>query len=83
MQEHIMQFFAYEHLPPHLQEISKPFGDLAQAMVRPAGMQPDGTFLTNPLALPANEQRTLALTLLLQAKDAAVRARLAKDPPAT
>ena len=28
--EHIMQFFAYEHLPEHLQERSKPFAELAQ-----------------------------------------------------
>ena len=27
----ISQFFAYEHLPPHLQAVSKPFGDLANA----------------------------------------------------
>jgi len=27
---HIMQFFAYAHLPPHLREVSRPFGDLAE-----------------------------------------------------
>ena len=26
----LLQFFAYEHLPPMLQEVSKPFGELAQ-----------------------------------------------------
>lgn len=31
--EHILQFFAYEHLPPALQEISKPFCDLARSLV--------------------------------------------------
>ena len=28
--DHIEQFFAYAHLPAALQEVSKPFGDLAQ-----------------------------------------------------
>ena len=33
MTDRMMQFFAYSHLPPHLQEISKPFGDMAQQIV--------------------------------------------------
>jgi hypothetical protein len=65
MNEHIMQFFAYSHLPPHLQSVSKPFGDLAQTIV--------DTISRNP-------ERTVALRKLLEAKDAAVRAILAKDP---
>lgn len=60
--EHIEQFFAYAHLPPHLQEVSKPFSDLAQFV----------------LTLPRNPERTVALRKLLEAKDAAVRAKLAK-----
>lgn len=32
-QEFLMQFFAYQHLPEHLQKISKPFGDLAEWIV--------------------------------------------------
>ncbi len=28
----ILKFFAYEHLPPQLQEVSKPLGDLAREM---------------------------------------------------
>lgn len=60
--EHIAQFFAYEHLPPHLQAISKPFGDLAAFV----------------LTLPRNPERTVALRKLLEAKDAAVRAVVAK-----
>lgn len=28
----IIRFFAFEHLPPHLQEVSKPFSDLAHAI---------------------------------------------------
>lgn len=58
--EPIMQFFAHAHLPPHLAEVSKPFADLAQTL----------------LALPRNPERTVALRKLLEAKDAAVRARL-------
>lgn len=62
--DHIIQFFAYEHLPPHLQEISKPFGQLAATIVE---------------TLPRNPERTVALRKLLEAKDAAVRAKLAKE----
>jgi hypothetical protein len=64
MQDQIMQFFAHGHLPPHLAEVSKPFADLAQKIVD---------------ELPRNPERTVALRKLLEAKDAAVRARLAKD----
>lgn len=62
--EHIMQFFAYSHLPGHLQAVSAPFGALAQSLVK---------------ELPRNPERTVALRKLLEAKDAAVRALLAKD----
>ncbi len=65
MKEHIEQFFEYAHLPAHLQEVSKPFGDLAAKIVSD---------------LPRNPERTVALRKLLEAKDAAVRAKLAKDP---
>lgn len=59
--EHIMQFFTYEHLPPRLQEISKPFCQLAEEMA---------------MALPPNPETTVCLRKLLEAKDAAVRASL-------
>lgn len=62
--EHIIQFFAYAHLPPHLQEVSRPFGDLAEQIVA---------------TLPRNPERTVALRKLLEAKDAAVRALVAKS----
>jgi len=62
--EHIQQFFTFAHLPPHLQEVSKPFADLADVI----------------LTLPRNPERTVALRKLLEAKDAAVRAKLTKDP---
>jgi hypothetical protein len=61
--EHIMQFFSFEHLPPKLQDVSRPFGDLAQKIVD---------------TLPRNPERTIALRKLLEAKDAAVRALIAK-----
>jgi hypothetical protein len=61
--EPIFQFFAYGHLPPHLQEVSEPFGTMADAIIR---------------TLPRNPERTVALRKLLEAKDAAVRARLFK-----
>jgi hypothetical protein len=67
MKEHIEQFFAYEHLPPHLQEVSIPFAALAQVILD---------------TLPRNPERTVALRKLLEAKDAAVRAKIAKEIPA-
>jgi hypothetical protein len=60
----IMQFFAFAHLPAHLQEVSKPFGELAAHIVA---------------TLPRNPERTVALRKLLEGKDAAVRALLFKD----
>lgn len=64
MTERLLQFFAYEHLPPHLQTVSKPFGDLARSLVE---------------SLPSNAERTVALRKLLEAKDCAVRALLFKE----
>lgn len=61
MEDPILQFFAYEHLPPRLQETSKLFGDLARELVS---------------FLPRNAERTVALRKLLEAKDAAVRASI-------
>ncbi len=79
MSEHILQFFHYEHLPPHLAEVSKPFANLARAIVGDERGMPEGTSIQFPL--PRNPERTAALRKLLEAKDAAVRARLAKDEP--
>jgi hypothetical protein len=64
MRDRLLQFFAYEHLPEHLRVVSKPFGDLAEAIVRD---------------LPSNPERTVALRKLLEAKDCAVRAVLFKE----
>lgn len=65
MTDRMMQFFAYAHLPPHLQAVSKPFGELAETMVA---------------TLPANAERTAGLRKLLEAKDCMVRALLYKEP---
>lgn len=75
--EHILQFFAYAHLPPHLQTISKPFCELAHALVEGDNAESAGTVTFGP-PLPRNPERTVALRKLLESKDAAVRARLAK-----
>ena len=63
--EYLIQFFAYAHLPPILQAVSKPFGDLAEKLVAD---------------LPRNPERTVAIRKLLEAKDCAVRAVLFKEP---
>ena len=61
MRDWMLQFFAYEHLPEHLQAVSKPFGELAEHIVN---------------TLPMNPERTVALRKLMEAKDCAVRALL-------
>jgi hypothetical protein len=76
-QEHILQFFAYAHLPPHLATISRPFCDLAYAIVYGDNDERTGT-VTSGGPVPRNPERTVALRKLLEAKDAAVRAVLAK-----
>lgn len=59
--EPLLQFFAYDHLRPDLQVVSKPFCDLANHMIA---------------QLPRNQERTVGLRKLLEAKDCAVRAKL-------
>ena len=58
---YLLQFFSYSHLPQHLQDVSKPFCDLAQKIVQD---------------LPDNPEKTVALRKLLESKDCAVRAVL-------
>ena len=65
MKDRMLQFFAYDHLPELLQEVSKPFHTLAYGLVD---------------ILPSNPERTVALRKLLEAKDCAVRALLYKEP---
>lgn len=62
-QDHILQFFHYAHLPEVLRSRSAPFCGLARMIV-------DTT--------PRNPERTVALRKLLEAKDANVRAFVAK-----
>lgn len=59
-----MQFFAYSHLPPSLQEVSKPFHEMATHLI---------------LTLPRNPESTVAMRKLLEAKDCAVRATIFKS----
>lgn len=63
--EFLIQFFKFDHLPAHLQEVSRPFSELAEKI----------------LSLPRNQERTVALRKLLEAKDCAVRAQLAGSHP--
>ena len=60
--EHVLQFFDYDHLPLHLQEVSKPFKALAETIA----------------SASSNPETTVALRKLLEAKDAAVRAVVSK-----
>lgn len=58
----LMQYFTYSHLPPHLQEVSKKFAELAEYVD----------------SLPSNPEQTVALRKLLEAKDCAVRSTIWK-----
>lgn len=64
MNEPILQFFEYGHLPPELVQVSEPFCTLAHKIVE---------------TLPRNPERTIALRKLLESKDSAVRAKLFKE----
>lgn len=57
----ILKYFEYAHLPAHLQEVSKPIGDLARQMDE---------------QLPDGPEKSVGLRKLLEAKDALVRAKL-------
>ena len=61
MSSPIMKYFAYQHLPAHLQEVSKPIGDLATLMDE---------------SLTDSAEESAGLRKLLEAKDALVRAKL-------
>lgn len=66
--EALLRFFVYDHLPPTLQGVSRPFGVLANELAQTY----DGPELT------------ACLRKLLEAKDCAVRAAIsapANDPP--
>lgn len=57
----ILRYFEYDHLPPKLQGVSKPFCDLAHEMA---------------LELPYNPETSSGLRKLLEAKDCAVRSAI-------
>lgn len=59
--EMILRYFKYDHLPAHLQAISKPFCDMAQSIA-------DGE--------TSGPETTTGLRKLLEAKDCIVRAHL-------
>jgi len=61
MNNPIMKYFKYDHLPPHLQMVSKPFGDLAAEM---------------DMKLPQCAETSAGLRKLLEAKECLVRAAL-------
>lgn len=63
-QDPVAPFFKYDHLPPALAAISKPFCDLAETI---------GTLV------PMHQQRNVALQKLIEAKDCAVRAYLGAE----
>lgn len=60
--KHILQFFKFEHLPGHLQSVSRPMAECAEMMAK---------------LLPQNPELTAGLRKLLEAKDCFVRAKLA------
>jgi len=57
------KFFSYEHLPPRLQEVSKPLYELAKLMED---------------TLPDGPEKSAGMRKLLEAKDCFVRAKLDK-----
>lgn len=61
MENPIMQYFQFSHLPPHLQAVSEPIGKLAEQMNR---------------NLPNGPEKSAGLRKLLEAKDCLVRASL-------
>lgn len=62
----IMKFFKYEHLPEHLQAISKACAQLAQQMEE---------------QLPGSAEKSAGLRKLLEAKDCFERASMEEGSP--
>jgi hypothetical protein len=69
MQNLLLLFAHDEHLPPHLQTVSKPFGELARELAA---------------SLPFNLESSVALRKLLEARDCATQdaAACGSDPAA-
>lgn len=60
MESPILKYFAYSHLPEMLQNVSRPFGELAQKIDE----------------MPDCAEKSAGLRKLLEAKDCIVRASL-------
>lgn len=56
-----IKYFAFAHLPAHLQEVSKPIGELAEKL---------------EVELPDGPEKSAGMRKLLEAKDCFVRAKL-------
>lgn len=61
MSNSTLKYFAYAHLPQHLQLVSKPIGELAAQM---------------DASLPDGPEKSAGMRKLLEAKDCFVRAAL-------
>ena len=59
--DYLMRYFEYEHLPPVLKEMSKPFCKMADAVDK---------------RVPHGPEKTAGLRKLLEAKDCIVRAMI-------
>ena len=64
MNDLILQYFEFKHLPKDLQIVSQPFHKLAHDMAE---------------RLPSNPEREMFLRKLLEAKDCAVRSTIWKS----
>lgn len=56
--EEISKYFSYEHLPPHLQNVSRPLCEVARQLHD---------------LVPAGPQKDIAMQKIMEAKDAVVR----------
>jgi hypothetical protein len=63
MRSPILDFFEFRHLPPHLQEVSRPFHELAEKM---------------ETELDGGPEKSAGLRKLLEAKDCFVRCAVQK-----
>lgn len=61
-----IKYFSYAHLPAKLQEVSKPIGDLAQAL---------------EISIPDGPEKSAGMRKLLEAKDCFVRAAMEAPKP--
>jgi hypothetical protein len=61
LDDRMLRWFAFDHLPEHLKEVSFHFSELARVVC---------------MLTESGPERTVALRKLLEAKDAAVRAKL-------